>query len=43
MKESIELNTYIEYAGIGVIILIISLNFAVMIRLSMGKIIVKCK
>ena len=43
MKQSIELNSYIEYVGIGIVLLTICLNFTVMIRLSIGKLIAKCR
>ena len=41
--ESPELNTRVEYAAIAIILLMAVLNFLVMIRISIGKLFLKCK
>ena len=43
MPEDMELNTRVEYAAIVIILLMAVLNFLVMIRISVGKMINKCK
>ena len=40
---NIELNTRVEYAAIAIILLMAVLNFLVMIRISVGKLYLKCK
>ena len=43
MDTSASLETRVEYAAIGIIALMVVLNFAVMVRLSIGKMILKCR
>ena len=43
MDSPDSLNARVEYAAIGIIALMVILNFAVMIRLSIGKLILKCR
>ena len=42
-SENIELNMRVEYAALSIILLMALINFLVMIKISVGKLILKCK